>query len=170
MTLYQLNEQFEELWAVMDDIPADDPDALEAFYTTLEGIQMERDEKIESIACFVKQLNADAAALKAEADALTERRKSKEKKSERLKEMLLSAMTDANTKRLDLPRAKLTVRQNPPSVAIRDLEALVTSGTYLKPRKITESDIDKTAIKAAIQSGEEVEGAELEARTSLLIK
>lgn len=169
MTLYQLNEQFEELWAVMDDIPADDPDALEAFYTTLEGIQMERDEKIESIACFIKQLNADAAALKAEADALTERKKSKEKKSERLKEMLLSAMTDTNTKRLDLPRAKLTVRQNPPSVVIRDLEPLVTSA-YLKPRKITESDIDKTAIKAAIQSGEEVEGAELETRTSLLIK
>ena len=169
MTLYQLNAEFEELYNLLCDLPDDDEEALEAYYTTLEGIQGEIDQKMENIACFVKQLNADAAALKAERDTIDARLKAKQHKADRLKAMLQDALVNAGLKRLEMPKAKISLRQNPPSVIITDLGAVAASA-YIKPRVIKEADVDKTAIKAAIQSGEDVPGAELESKTSITIK
>lgn len=169
MTLYQLNAEFEELYNLLCDLPDDDEEALEAYYTTLEGIQGEIDQKMENIACFIKQLNADAAALKAERDAIDARLKAKQHKADRLKAMLQDALVNAGLKRLEMPKAKISLRQNPPSVIITDLGAVAASA-YIKPRVIKEADVDKTAIKAAIQSGEDVPGAELESKTSITIK
>lgn len=169
MTLYQLNAEFEELYNLLCDLPDDDEEALEAYYTTLEGIQGEIDQKMENIACFIKQLNADAAALKAERDAIEARLKAKQHKADRLKAMLQDALVNAGLKRLEMPKAKISLRQNPPSVIITDLGAVAASA-YIKPRVIKEADVDKTAIKAAIQSGEDVPGAELESKTSITIK
>lgn len=169
MTLYQLNAEFEELYNLLCDLPDDDEEALEAYYTTLEGIQGEIDQKMENIACFIKQLNADAAALKAERDAIDARLNAKKHKADRLKAMLQDALVNAGLKRLEMPKAKISLRQNPPSVIITDLGAVAASA-YIKPRVIKEADVDKTAIKAAIQSGEDVPGAELESKTSITIK
>lgn len=169
MTLYQLNAEFEELYNLLCDLPDDDQEALEAYYTTLEGIQGEIDQKMENIACFIKQLNADAAALKAERDAIDARMKTKQHKADRLKAMLQDALVNAGLKRLEMPKAKISLRQNPPSVIITDL-SMIAASAYIKPRVIKEADVDKTAIKAAIQSGEEVPGAMLESKTSITIK
>lgn len=169
MTLYQLNAEFEELYNLLCDLPDDDEEALEAYYTTLEGIQGEIDQKMENIACIIKQLNADAAALKTERDAIDARLKAKQHKADRLKAMLQDALVNAGLKRLEMPKAKISLRQNPPSVIITDLGAVAAS-EYIKPRVIKEADVDKTAIKAAIQSGEDVPGAELESKTSITIK
>lgn len=46
----------------------------------LTKLQMERDRKVENVACWVKNLRAESAALKTEADALLERRKRRTKK------------------------------------------------------------------------------------------
>lgn len=169
MTLYQLNAEFEELYNLLCDLPDDDQEALEAYYTTLEGIQGEIDQKMENIACFVKQLNADAAALKTERDAIDARMKAKQHKADRLKAMLQDALVNAGLKRLEMPKAKISLRQNPPSVVITDL-GVVAASAYIKPRVIKEADVDKTAIKAAIQSGKEVPGAELESKIGIIIK
>lgn len=169
MTLYQLNAEFEELYNLLCDLPDDDKEALEAYYTTLEGIQGEIDQKMENIACFIKQLNADVVALKAERDAIDARLNAKQHKADRLKAMLQDALVNAGLKRLEMPKAKISLRQNPPSVIITDLGAVAASG-YIKPHVIKEADVDKTAIKSAIQSGEDVPGAALESKTSITIK
>ena len=50
-----------------------------------DSLQMERDEKIESIALYIKDLKAEAEALKAEKLAFAERQKVAENKAESLK-------------------------------------------------------------------------------------
>lgn len=58
----------------------------------LEALQLERDEKLESIALFIKNLTSEAAAIKEEEKALAERRKAKEAKAESLTEYLAQAL------------------------------------------------------------------------------
>ena len=58
----------------------------------LEALQLERDEKLESIALYIKNLTSEAAAIKEEEKALAERRKAKESKAESLTEYLAQAL------------------------------------------------------------------------------
>lgn len=54
----------------------------------LDELQMERDTKIENVACWIKNLLADAEALKAQKQAFADRQKSAENKAESLKKFL----------------------------------------------------------------------------------
>lgn len=58
----------------------------------LEALQLAFDEKVEGIACWVKNLLADAKAIKEEKDALAARQKNCENKAASLKEYLSSAL------------------------------------------------------------------------------
>ena len=51
----------------------------------LDQLEMERDTKIENIALYIKNLTADAEALKAEKQSFAERQKAPENKAELLK-------------------------------------------------------------------------------------
>lgn len=54
----------------------------------LDQLEMERDTKIENIALYIKNLTADAEALKAEKQSFAERQKAAENKAELLKKYL----------------------------------------------------------------------------------
>ena len=58
----------------------------------LTALQMERTAKVENVACWIKNLQADAEALKAEKDAFAEREKAALKKIESLKNWLSFAL------------------------------------------------------------------------------
>ncbi len=84
MTLYEIDKNIEQLANAVDPETGEllvDNDALDA-------LMMERESKIENIACYVKNLAADVKALKDEETALAERRKATEKKAERLRDYL----------------------------------------------------------------------------------
>ena len=57
-------------------------------FEKLNSLQMERDKKIEGVALYIKQLNAEAALIREEEKALAERRKRKEKLSAKYAEWL----------------------------------------------------------------------------------
>ena len=54
----------------------------------LTALQMQREEKLENIALYIKNLSAIATAVKNEIDVLNERRKRTEKKVDRLRDVL----------------------------------------------------------------------------------
>ena len=80
MTLYEIDS------AIMDCFDAETGELTnpEAF----ENLQVERSQKIENIACWIKDLTADAAAIREEEKALAERRKVMENKAANLKDYL----------------------------------------------------------------------------------
>ena len=57
-------------------------------FEALEALNMERDEKIENVALWIKNLNAEAKAIREEERNLAERRKYAENKAESLKRYL----------------------------------------------------------------------------------
>lgn len=164
MSLYQLAKDWQELYDQMDDIPED------AFRDTLEAIEGEFDEKADNLACFIKELEADAKKIEEERKALEEREKSKRKRASRLREYLREQMEIIGRKKIETPRNLISVANSTPKVMLDDdfVRWAQESADYLLKYKPPEPD--KAAIKQAIQDGAEVPFARLESGVSLRIK
>lgn len=87
----------------------------------LNGLQMDRDRKIENIACLVKNLKADVKAMKEEAQTLTERRRAAENKVARLEAVLDEAL---DGQKFQTPRCVVSFR-NSKAVEVDDEDALI---------------------------------------------
>jgi len=131
----------------------------------IESLKGEFDAKTEAVACYIKELKANADALKAEKEALDERMKSALKKADWLSGYLSDNMRLVGKTKFETPKCKLSFRKSS-SVFIADEELL--DKAYMK-EKITYTP-DKTAIKDAIKGGSIVVGAELIEKESLQIK
>lgn len=137
----------------------------EAVFEYLEALSLERAVKIENIALYVKDLLADAQAIKAEETKLKKRREAKEKKAERLTEFVKESLLRCGDESFETPRCVLCFRTSKAVV--------VTDESKLDKRYVKETvtyAVDKTAIKTAIDKGEEVAGAYIEERKNLQIK
>ena len=91
MNLYEISKEIEQ--AFDNAIDEETGEIIsEAAIAYIDQLQMERDKKIENIGCWIKNLTADAYALKMEESALKDRRISAEKKAESLKRYLSSVL------------------------------------------------------------------------------
>lgn len=169
MTLYDIDAQIAALdGAAEDDMLIDaETGELISVSQALDALRMEREAKLENVACWVKNLSAEADAIREEENRLIKRRKAAETKAANLKAWLLAAMTseDGTTDKLKTGRVSISVKRNPPSTVVDD--ALLPS-TY-KVAKITYQP-NKELIKRELLSGGEVPGAHLEYGRSVIIK
>ena len=169
MTLYDIDAQIAALdGAAEDDMLIDaETGELLSVAQALDALRMEREEKLENVACWVKNLCAEADAIREEENRLVKRRKAAETKAANLKAWLLAAMTreDGTTDKIKTGRVAISVKRNPPSTVVDD--ELLPS-TY-KVAKITYQP-NKELIKRELLSGGEVPGANLEYGRSVIIK
>ena len=132
----------------------------------LDSLQMEREKKVEAVACWVKDLKAEAEAIKAEKQILADRQKAAENKAESLKRWLAYAL---NGEKFKTAKCAVSFRKSE-SVEVTEegLEALMKGHdellTYKKPEP------NKTAIKQAINDGLSVAGVQLVQNVSTIIK
>ena len=166
MKLYELTNDFTQLFDQFDEISSMDnaEEFKQAWFDTLSGIEEEFEVKAENIGAYVKALTAAAKDLKAEEDALSKRRRAKEKQAEWLKKYLLESMQAIGRKKIDRPMAVLSVRTCPESVRFGDekafIDACMNSGHDEFLRYKT-PEIDRAAVKEVLQRGGKVEGAYL---------
>lgn len=128
----------------------------------LEALELARDEKAENIALWIKNLKAEAEAVKTEAKKLTDRAKAADNKAERLKDYLTECL---GGDKFSTPRVAVSYRK---SKAVNITEPLKIPDKFVTTEEV--SHFDKAAIKKAFDAGEEVPGAEIEERTNTLIK
>lgn len=128
----------------------------------LTDLQMERTQKIKNVALWLKNLNASAAAYKAERDAFDERMKQALKKAESLKRYLADAL---GGEKFVTDECAVSFRRSA-AVTVFDEDKLPAE--YVA-EKVTKSP-DKAAIKAAIKAGIDVPGAALVDNLSVQIK
>lgn len=126
-----------------------------------EQLTMDRDEKIENICLYIKNLKADAAALKAEKDAFAARQKTAEKRAESLCRYLDGYL---NGQKFKTARTAVSYRK---SEAVNVTDMAKVPEIYLTYGDPT---ANKSEIKAALKRGEEVPGAELVERNNMIIK
>ncbi len=165
MKLYELTADIRSFMAAVEagEIPE------EAIADTLESLEMAFEDKAENIACLIKELNAEAEAIKAEAANLTERAKSKANHAESLKKYLAMSMTATGKDKIETARCKLSFRKSEKVVTDESfIEWAINGHDYLL--KFKAPDPDKTAIKAFIKEGNEIVGAAIETNMSLQVK
>lgn len=127
-----------------------------------EALQMERDAKVEGLACYIKNKVADAEAIYAEIDVLSKRAAVMKKEAERCKTYLAGVLYG---EKFETPRCKITWRKS----EICNVLSVDALPDEYKRTKVT-VDADKTAIKKAIKSGVDVQGAELIEKLNMTLK
>ena len=154
MKLYEITAQYQRL---MDDI-AEGNIPEEAVKDTLDAVEGEFDLKMDNLACYVKSVNAEAAAIKNEIAALTERMKSKQAEADRLIEYMYGEMCKVGKTKVETARCKLTIKQNPEAVTISDNAAFIEWAQINNDSLLTyaQPTINKTKIKETIKAGETV--------------
>lgn len=153
MNLFQIDEE------IMNCVDMETGEIIDT--AKLDKLQMERDEKIENIGCWIKNLTADAEALKEQKLAFAERQKAAENKVESLKRYLTNYLAG---QKFSTPKVVISFRKTS-SVNVTDITAIPKK--YLK---VVEPTADKTAIKDAIKAGICVAGAEIVEGRSISIK
>lgn len=120
-------------------------------------------EKLEGTACYCRELLAEADAIKAEEARLAKRRKALENKSERLKNYMMPAL-EAMGGKVKGVMASVRIGKSQ-AVTVFDLDTLPDAFK----RVVTKVDPDKVALKKALKAGEDIPGAALEDRQSVVI-
>lgn len=158
MKLYEIDN------AILDCIDTETGEIIDI--DKLNELHLERDAKIENVACWIKDLKAEAEAIKAEKLALAERQKAAENKAESLKKWLAYALDGEKFK---TARCSVSFRKTE-SVEVTEegLEALMKGHDELLTYKAPEPN--KTAIKQAIKDGLNVAGVQLVQNVSTIIK
>lgn len=135
----------------------------------LVALNMEREQKIESIALWYKNDVAEAAAIREEEKALAERRRKLERSAESKKAFLDRLLGGA---KFSTARCAVSYRKSQ-RVEVEDMGRAVTwllAHDHAEAVDIPAPTASKTAIAAILKSGEAVDGAELVSGLSMAIK
>ena len=156
-SIYQIRREIEDFEYECDPETGELLNALE-----WDKLNMAYEEKVENIACFIKNLTIDIADFKAEEANLAARRKTLERKAEFLKRLLLDNM---DGQKFSTVKCAVSFRKSE-AVQVDDVNHIPAEMLRIK----TTYEPDKTAIKAAIKSGREINGCKLVENTSIQIK
>ncbi len=152
MRLYEIDD------AIMDCV---NEDGEVVDIDRLTQLEMERDKKISNIACWIKDLQAEAKAIKEEKYKLSARQKVAENKAENLKNYLQGYLNGAKFKDA---RTAISYRHSTETVYNGDVEKLQDKYCTIKRTP------SLTAIKEALENGVVIEGAQLVEKESIQIK
>ena len=127
----------------------------------LDALAMSRNEIIENVSLYVKDLDALTNAVGDEIDALKERQAKLKAKSENIKAWLTRA---CNGNAFTTAKTAITFRKS----TVCEVNEELLPKIWWK-QKITES-VDKAGLKLALKQGEEIPGAALVEKTNITIK
>ncbi len=160
MKLFEINEAIER--CVIDGDSVVDTETGEVLdLDALNQLQMEFGEKAENIAMFIRNLDAEANALKEQKNIFAARQKAAERKRDSLKEYLAFCLEG---KPFKTDRVKVTFRK---SESVRVIDQAAIPETYLVCAAPT---VDKMGVKKALKAGENVPGCELTTSTNIQVK
>ncbi len=164
MTLYDLTEEYRFLLDLAED-PEVDP---ETFEDTLEALGGEIEYKADGYAKVMKQLEADAAGIKAEEKRLYTRRTVLENNIKRMKNVLQEAMIQTGKVKFKTDLFSFGIQKNPASVVIDEQYFENIPEEYLIYQ---DPKIDKAKMKEDLKAGKDLEGiCHLEQTESLRIR
>ena len=153
MNLYEIDER------ILDcvDVETGEIFDIDAF----ESLSIEREAKIENICLWIKNLTAEAEAIKAEKQALEARQKAKNNKIDSLKRYISTYLEGS---KFETARVKVSFRKSE-SLEYEDVWKIPEE--YLKYK---EPEVNKTDLKNALKKGLKVEGVSIVEKLNLQIK
>lgn len=163
-SLYQIERAIEEI--INTGFIIDEETGEVMFdHSDLERLEVDYKKKVENIACYIKSQSAMANAIGDEIKALQARKKTLERKSERLEQYLTDSLNARDIAKIETVRARVSFRKST-SVEIID-EAKIDS-KYKK--EVVETKVDKKLLTQDLKEGAEIEGAKLVISQNIQIK
>lgn len=139
-----------------------DPETGEIVDDRISELVMEKEQKIESVVLWIKNLQADAQAFKAEKEAFEKRQKSAEKQIASLTKYLTDNL---HGEKFNTTKCAVSFRK---SESVEVFDETIVPKKYLA-KKVTFSP-DKGAIKALLKAGKKVCGCRLVEKLNPQIK
>lgn len=127
----------------------------------LDNLELEKNEKIEQLCLWIKNLKSDAAAYKAEKDSFAKKQKAAENKAESIKNYIAYILAGEKFK---TDRVTVSYRR---SEQVECPDMSLVDDDYLR---FKEPELDKTKIKKALKDGIKVGGCMLVERQNMQIK
>lgn len=158
MNLYELTANAAYLQQLLEDGDIDE----QTFNDSIESLMI--DNKVENICKVIRNLEAQAAAFKEEADRLAKKQKTAENGVKRLKESLVNFLLTTNSKKINAGLFTVSLGS---SKSVELVEDGAIPECYLTPQP---PKVDKTGIGAALKAGKEVPGAALKESYHVRIK
>ena len=157
MTLYEIDKALADFEFEIDEETGEILNAAD-----LDELKMAREDKIENIGLYIKNLEAEKEAVKHEKDNFADREKRLGKKIDSLKRYLTYAL---DGQKFSTPKV---------AVSFRKSESVLVKDKYLIPDNYMNLSVvrepNKTAIKNALKRGEEIMGVELLEKRNISIK
>lgn len=153
MNLYEIDD------AILDCVDLETGEIFDV--EKFEQLEIDRETKIENICLWIKDLKAEAEALKAEKDAFAQRQKAAENKMESLKRYI-SAYLDGEK----FKTAKV-------AVSFRKSESLeISEGANIPDEylRFKEPEVNKAELKKALKAGEYFDGVQLVENLNIQIR
>lgn len=164
MELYKINQQIQE---VLEKGFVADEETGEILFDSenLDELQNAFDEKVDNIACYIKNLDSLMVAIADEQKELQARKKTAEKKADFLKKYLTDMLAMREMKKFESGKNKISFRK---SQSVQIINADAISKDYIIEK--VEKSVDKKSILADLKQGIEVDGAELLIKNNLILK
>lgn len=157
-TLYEIEQ---EILSCVDEETGEVID-----FEKLDALALERDKKIESIALWIKNLEADSKAYKEEKDSFEKKKKAAENRANSLKAYLTSYLAGTS---FESHKVNIYFRSSH-AAEVYDLDALMRYDDCDSFLKYKDPEPDKTAIKKAISEGIELPGCRIVEKSNIQIK
>ncbi len=153
MNLFEINKE------IMDCVDTDTGELLDE--EKFNALQLSLEDKLEGLGCWIKNLEAEAVALKAEEEAFKDRRQHIERKIADKKKYLTNFL---NGQKFESPKVKISfTRSSPLEIA----KGTVIPKEYMRYK---DPEVDKVKLKKAVKEGLQLEGVQIVERLNLQIK
>jgi hypothetical protein len=157
--LYELATQYKQFYDYLDAALDDEnltEDDLQVYFDTLESVQEPFEQKAENVIKFIKNIEGDIAAFKAEKLRLERKQKILQNRFDGLKRWLKDSLEINGIDKANAGMFKLRLQKNPASVNILDQDKVPNE--YITKKEIS---FDKKGLLQDIQSGNVIAGVEI---------
>jgi len=162
--LYELTDGYTKALSELLEIDGLDD---QTFADTMEGLELELEDKLFSTAAYMQNLSADIQPLRDAEDRIKARRITLQNKIDRLKEYVRFNLEQSGIPKIERPEFKMSLRKGVESAFIKDEDSIPENYINMK----TLESIDKKKLTKDLKEGVEISGAELKrGKSSLMIK
>ena len=162
MSLYSLDSKIKACISLDAEHVVDTEDGEILNLEQFEALQMERAAKLENLACYIKNVDAEAEAIYAEIEKLSKRAKVKKNEAERCKNYLAQFL---NGEKFETPRCKVAFR-NVTVCNVLDLAKVPEQ--FLRRKEVVEAN--KVDIKKFCKDGAKLPGVEVVTKQNMVLK
>ena len=157
-TIYELEGAYAQVQQMIMD-------GAEGLEETLQSIEGALEEKLESYAMVIRNIESDVDGLKGEEKRLADRRKTMENGIKRMKETMHYAMSSTGETKVKGEKFTFTIQKNPPALKVVD-ESLIPNRYFIESKPI----LDKKSVMEYLKEHGNMPGAQISQGESLRIR